>query len=118
MEKYDVNLELYFIVNPYYGTNTFDETLELIDKILKKYKKRLKLTISCSFEIVQPYSKKQVEGKTVLNSFKDFYYRYSPEFLLDIKSNKNVEFLTGDKVYDDELYSNLKKAKELINKYE
>jgi radical SAM superfamily enzyme YgiQ (UPF0313 family) len=113
-----IKIELYFIANPLYGTSNFDKTISFVRKILKKYNKLLNLEISCGFEIIQPYSLKQVNNKSVLNSFKDFYYRYSPEFLIDIKNGRNIEYLVGESKYNKKLYNNLNKIKEVINEYE
>ena len=118
MSNYKVNIELYFIANPYYGSDTYEESLELMEIILKKYKDKMNLRLSCGFEIIQPESKKQFKGKTCLSTFEDFYYRYSPQFLKDIKNNKNINYLTGEKEYDSLLYNRIVQAKELINKYE
>ena len=118
LTNYDTKVELYFIVNPYIGDQNYRDTLKLIENILKKYKSRMNLSVSASYEVIQPYSKKQENNKTVFTGFMDYYYRYSNKFLDDVRNGENIEYLIGDKDYDDQVYDKIVQIKELVNKYE
>jgi hypothetical protein len=110
-------LEIYFIANPLYGASGFDETIKLIREIKNEYTGKVNFDISCGFEIIQPYSKKQTNqhNKVSLQTFKDYYYRYSFDFLEDVKKNKNIEYLVGEEKFDSNLAKIMRKINEVIN---
>lgn len=110
-------VEIYFIANPLYGYSKYNETIDLIRKIKNKYLGLINFDIACGFEIIQPYSKKQIseDKKASLVTFKDFYYRYSFEFLEDIKKGKNIKYLVGEMEYDENLAKIIKEINEAIN---
>ncbi|MDD4706334.1 MAG: cobalamin-dependent protein [Bacilli bacterium] len=108
-------LEIYFIANPLYGKLTYQETINLIRDIKEKYKNIVNFDIACGFEIIQPYSKKQIGPNTSLKTFRDYYYRYSFDFLKDIKTGNKLEYLVGEDKYDAELTKIIKEINEVIN---
>ena len=116
-----IKVSLYFIDNAIdCGNNTFDDTLELINKIISKYKNKIRLEISYGFELLQPYSpiymnkyKKDGYEPTYIN-FKDIYYRFSKEFEKDIKSTKDITSIIGHTKVDIDILRRYKYFNNLI----
>ena len=115
-----VKIELYFMDDlKYSNNNTFLSTKEMINYIYEeyKYKNNLNIDISYGFEIIQPLSEKY-KNNCVFNSFKDYYYRYSPQFDIDIHRGKNKEYFIGEKDFDKDRYKRVKEINDLIFKNE
>ena len=110
-------VELYFILNLYYQDD-INNIKKLIIELFSKYKNKVNLEVSCGFEIVQPYSKKSRDKVTSLTKFSDYYYRYSPKFLNNVKNGENLEYLVGEVEYDKTLVSKIKEINEVIKDYE
>lgn len=111
-----VKIELYFMDNLKYSNDeAFKKTKNLIEYLYTEYKEKynMNIEISYGFEIIQPLSEKHKEN-CILKSFKDYYYRYSPEFDLDISKGKNKEYLIGEQEFDRERYKRLKEINSLI----
>lgn len=116
LKNSQVKIELYFMDNLKYVNDTsYESTKELINYIYKEYKDKynMNIEISYGFEIIQPLSEKQ-KGNCVYKTFKDYYYRYSPQFDNDISLGRKKEYLIGEEEFDRCRYKRLKEINNLI----